>query len=81
MSCWVVFVRSLHGAGFFDIGHAWRADFDLGDARLSAGAELSMDVVVGYGLPLTLTSGIAWRHDGTGRESGPVAFARIGRAF
>jgi WD40 repeat protein len=76
-----VFVRSLHAAGFFDGGHAWGSHFDLDDARFSTGAELSMDVVLAYGLPLTLSSGIAWRHDGTGRESGAAAFARIGRAF
>ncbi len=51
------------------------------DARVSLGVELSVDTVLGYSLPVTFTSGAAWRHDGaTDRNSG-VVFGRIGRAF
>ena len=52
-----------------------------GDARVSLGVELSVDTVLGYSLPVTFTSGAAWRHDGvTDRNSGAI-FGRIGRAF
>jgi hypothetical protein len=37
--------------------------------------------VIGYTLPLTFAGGAAWRHDPSGRETGIVAFGRIGRAF
>jgi hypothetical protein len=75
------FVRSVHGAVFADVGHAWDQAFRMRDARVSLGVELSVDTVLGYSLPVTFTSGAAWRHDGaTDRNSG-VVFGRIGRAF
>jgi hypothetical protein len=75
------FVRALHGALFADAGHAWSERASLGDARLSLGAELSIDTVVGFVLPLTFSSGAAWRRDPVGDHDGWVAFGRIGRAF
>ena len=75
------FVRSVHGAVFADAGHAWSQAFRMRDARVSLGVELSVDTVLGYSLPVTFTSGAAWRHDGvTDRNSGAI-FGRIGRAF
>jgi hypothetical protein len=75
------FVRHLHAAVFVDGGQAWNTAFDPGDARLSVGAELSMDAVLGFTLPITLTTGAAWRHDGASVARGIVGFTRIGRAF
>lgn len=76
-----LFVRSLHGAVFVDAGHAWTGRARRSDVRVSVGAELSMDAVVGYALPVTLTAGGAWRAHGAGEGRRFVAFARIGRAF
>jgi hypothetical protein len=76
-----LFVRSLHGAIFADVGHAWTGAARWSDARLSIGAELSTDTVVGFALPVTFTAGAAWRRDGAAGGSGVVSFGRIGRAF
>ena len=84
------FFRTAHGALFADVGHAWDDEFRAADRRMSLGAELSLDGVVGYVLPLTFTAGAAWRFDGADLAVNPtggnlrrgiVAFARIGRAF
>jgi hypothetical protein len=75
-----VFVRVLHGAVFVDAGHAWTGRTRWADARVSIGAELSADAVVGFALPVTLTAGAAWRRDGGGPR-GIAVFGRIGRAF
>jgi hypothetical protein len=75
------FVRSVHGAVFVDAGHSWNETFRLRQARVSFGAELSVDTVLGYSLPITLTSGAAWRHDGVSDRNSGVIFGRIGRAF
>ncbi len=75
-----VFVRWLHVAAFADAGRIWS---DLRpDPRWKAawGAELSADVVAGYGLPLTLTAGMAWGRNG-GLPRGTTIYARMGRAF
>jgi len=73
------FLRTVHGAVFADAGTAWERDLQSADLSRSLGAELSFDVVLGYALPLTFTTGAAWR-DGPARR-GVVGFARIGRAF
>jgi hypothetical protein len=72
-----VFARVLHGAVFLDAGHAWVGSFRRADVTVSVGAELSLDAVVGYVLPLTFTAGGAW----ASQDRGFVGFARIGRAF
>jgi outer membrane protein assembly factor BamA len=74
------FLRSIHGAIFADVGHAWDDTFRAADLRRSLGAELSFDTVLGSTLGLTITTGAAWRHDGAGGR-GVAAFGRIGRAF
>ena len=74
------FLRSVHGAVFADAGQAWDRRFRSRDLHRSAGAELSFDTVLASSLPLTITGGVAWRHDGT-RSRGLVAFGRVGRAF
>jgi hypothetical protein len=78
---WPLLLRSVHGALFADAGAAWTTRYTRESRRASAGFELSADVVVGYSVPLTLTAGLAWRHDPTGRASGTAVFARVGRAF
>jgi hypothetical protein len=72
-----LFARTLHGALFADAGHAWESTFRRRDVQVSLGAELSLDAVIGYSLPLTLTTGAAWASNGRGF----VAFGRVGRAF
>jgi WD40-like Beta Propeller Repeat len=72
-----LFARTLHGAVFADAGHAWESTFRRRDVQVSLGAELSLDAVIGYSLPLTITTGAAWASDGRGF----VAFGRVGRAF
>jgi hypothetical protein len=76
-----IFLRSIHGAVFVDVGHAWTDTFRWADRRGSVGAEISADTVVGFALPLTFTAGGAWRRDGTRQEDGFVVFGRVGRAF
>ncbi len=74
---WPAFARVLHGAVFVDAGHAWDSVFERSDVTVSLGAELSLDGVVGYVLPLTVTAGGAW----VSHDRGLVGFARIGKAF
>jgi WD40-like Beta Propeller Repeat len=80
VGAWPFFARTLHAAVFVDVGHTWDVEPRLADARRSAGAELSLDTVLGHVLPLTVAAGAAWRHDG-GRGSEAAVFARVGRAF
>jgi hypothetical protein len=76
-----LFLRTIHGAVFFDAGQAWSNAPRWSDTRTSLGVELSADTVVGFALPLTFTAGAAVRFDGTTERSRLVAFARVGRAF
>jgi hypothetical protein len=76
-----LFFRTIHAAVFADAGDAWDDQFRLADVRTSAGAELSIDSVVGYSLPLTVATGVAWRHDPVAHHDGVTVFGRIGKAF
>ncbi len=76
-----LFLRTMHGALFADAGNAWTDSFRAAELRRSLGAEVSLDTVVGYALPVTFTSGVAWRHDPRDGRRGVVGFARVGRAF
>jgi hypothetical protein len=76
-----LFVRTIHAAVFADVGNAWTGTFRARASRRSIGAELSLDSVVGYSLPVTLTSGIAWRQDPGSERRGWAVFGRVGRAF
>ena len=77
-----LFLRTLHGAVFADAGHVWNDDFTWGDIKSSVGAEFSADVVAGFGLPLTVTAGVAWARDGaTGQRLGTAGYVRLGRSF
>lgn len=75
------FLRNIHAALFVDAGHAWSEGFRAEDIRSSIGAELSIDTVLGYFLPITVSTGAAWRRGPDPDARGFVAFARIGRAF
>ena len=78
---WPAFARALHGAVFVDAGAAWQRRLAREHVRVSAGVELSADVVVGYVLPLTVAAGAAWRYDPARASRGPAVFARVGHAF
>ena len=75
------FLRTAHAAIFADAGHAWNDAFRWSSVRTSVGAELSLDSVIGYALPLTFATGVAWRDDPATSRRGFVTFGRIGRAF
>jgi hypothetical protein len=76
-----VFFRTVHAAVFADAGNAWTERFRRADIRKAVGAELSLDAVLGYAMPVTVTTGVAWRDDPVGARQGAVVFGRMGRAF
>ncbi len=79
---WPVFLNVLHGAVFADAGSTWIGTRARGPLRTSLGAELSVDLTLGYGFPLTLAAGSAWTRDPSGqRPGGGAVFVRLGRAF
>jgi Tol biopolymer transport system component len=75
------FLRTAHAAVFADAGHAWTDDFRWSDLRTAFGAELSLDTVLSYIVPLTFTAGGAWRNNPVTGRRGFAAFGRVGRAF
>ena len=79
---WPLFFRAIHAAVFTDVGQAWTATFRAADAKASLGAELSVDAVLGFQLPVTVTAGAARGHDGSGTVPDHTAFyVQLGRAF
>jgi hypothetical protein len=77
-----VMFHTVHAALFLDAGYAWDREFRRSDLKTSLGGELSVDVVAGYHLPLTIGIGAAWTRDGAApRQDGGALFARIGRSF
>ena len=79
---WPLFLRTIHAAAFTDIGHAWTGTARWSDRKIGYGAEVSADVVAGFGLPLTWTAGMAWGRDGA--VSIPNArefYFRVGQSF
>jgi hypothetical protein len=79
---WPLFLHTVHAAAFLDLGHAWSGDFRAADAKTSAGGELSAEIVLGYGLPLTITAGAARGHDGAGRvRDATTGYLRFGTSF
>jgi hypothetical protein len=71
----------VHAAVFADAGNAWTERFRRADSRKGIGAELSLDAVLGYAMPVTFTTGLAWRDDPVGARQGAAVFGRMGRAF
>ncbi len=79
---WPAFLQTLHAAAFTDVGHAWTNTFRARDAKVSLGAELSVNVVAGYFFPVTVTAGAARGHDGSGSVLDQTTwYLRLGRAF
>ncbi|MBI2833603.1 MAG: hypothetical protein HYX76_04165, partial [Acidobacteria bacterium] len=79
---WPLFLRTIHGSLFADVGNAWFGRSPWRALKSAIGAELSLDAVVGYYSPTTFAAGVAWRHDRSGQlAGGPAVYARIGRAF
>jgi hypothetical protein len=79
---WPLFLRAVHTAVFSDVGEVWTAGFRAGDVKASFGAELSVDVILGFQLPVTATVGGAWGRDGSGRVPDHTAFyVQLGHAF
>jgi hypothetical protein len=79
---WPLFLHTVHAAAFVDAGQAWEARFQPQDMKISAGLELSADIVAGYWAPFTMTLGSAWGRDGIrGHNGGATVFVRVGRPF
>ena len=79
---WPILLHTLAASAFVDAGDAWTRTYRAGATKLSAGAELSSDVVLGYFARLTLTGGAAYGHDGAGIVADrATVYFRIGKAF
>jgi hypothetical protein len=79
---WPLFLRSVHATGFVDMGNAWTGPVAWADRKIGYGAEISADVVAGFGLPLTWTGGVAWGRDGADTIADTRSFYfRVGRSF
>jgi Tol biopolymer transport system component len=52
------FFKRLHGAAFAEAGNAWDDVFNRKDVKRSVGAEASMDMTLGYFLPVTVRLGL-----------------------
>jgi hypothetical protein len=82
ISTWPIFLHTVHASLFADAGQTWTRSRGASAWATDAGVELSADVVLGYGLPVTLTAGAARGDDRGSRVSdGWRAYVRIGRAF
>jgi outer membrane protein assembly factor BamA len=82
LGTWPAFLQTVHAAAFTDVGHVWTNVFRASDAKISVGAELSLDLVTGYFFPVTLTAGAARGHDGSGSVPDQTTwYIRLGRAF
>jgi hypothetical protein len=77
---WPAMLHTVHAAVFADAGHAWSETFRISDVKSSVGAELSVDVVAGYSIPLTVAGGVAWSRV-PGEPRSISAYLRLGRAF
>jgi Tol biopolymer transport system component len=73
-----VFLRHVHAALVADAAHVWSDRLRLAEVRSAAGVALGADTVVGHGLPLTATAGIA---RGFARDGETRAWLRLGLAF
>jgi len=77
---WPLFLRTLHGAVFADLGQVWDHSFSWAGYKASVGAEISLDTIVGFGAPITISAGLARAFRG-GRAAGASGYLRVGRAF
>jgi hypothetical protein len=82
LGVWPLFLHTIHATLFADAGHVWTETFSARDLKASFGAEFSASVVAGYVLPIAVTVGGAWGHDGSRQvPSGARWYARVGYAF
>jgi len=63
-----LFFQKLHGAVFFDAANAWETGFEVGDTVKSVGAELRLDLVLGYYAYATIRFGYARGLDDKGEN-------------
>jgi hypothetical protein len=54
-----IYFNRLHGTVFVDVGDAFSGSFDLATFRVGVGAELLLDITLGYLLPFTVRVGYA----------------------
>ncbi|PYR37495.1 MAG: hypothetical protein DMF89_06485 [Acidobacteria bacterium] len=79
---WPVFLQTLSATLFADAGHAWTTTFRGDDAKISAGAELGLDLAAGYSFPISAAIGVAWGRNGARPvERGATLYVRFGRSF
>jgi hypothetical protein len=78
---WPLFLHTVHGAVFADVGSAWTTGWSRDLVKTSLGAELSLDLVAGFSFPATVAFGGAWGHDERDQSNRATFFVRIGRAF
>jgi dipeptidyl aminopeptidase/acylaminoacyl peptidase len=79
---WPLFARKVWAAAFVDGGTTWDGHFAAAHLKRSYGAEVSLDVMLGYALPMTWTAGIAFpQHPSITRERTATVYFRIGRSF
>lgn len=78
------YLRTVHGAVLVDVGDAFFEPDELAPPRVGGGAELRVDTVVGWGIPLSARVGYAVALLGTGGY-GPVDlgawYFRVGSSF
>jgi hypothetical protein len=73
-----VFVRHLHAAVFADAASAWSGSFRIDGVKPSAGAALGADLILGHGLSITITAGLA---QGFASGGDTRSYFRTGLAF
>jgi outer membrane translocation and assembly module TamA len=82
IGAWPIFVQTFHGSVFADAGTVWTRRASASALKWDVGAELAVNVVLGYFVPVTLTTGAAWGHDRSRSvEDGWRIYLRLGRAF
>ena len=74
-------LRTLHSSAFLDVVHA--KDVGSSETRryAAAGVELSLDAVIGYALPGSVSVGAAWTMPRRDSASDARVYLRLGRAF
>jgi hypothetical protein len=58
-------LHNIHGKVFYNIGDAWRDEFESSDLLQGAGMELNTEIIIGYFLLLDLRMGYAHGFDST----------------
>ncbi|MGC2165972.1 MAG: BamA/TamA family outer membrane protein [Gallionella sp.] len=52
------YLKRIHGGAFFEAGNAWDSVFRRDDIKRSVGVEASLDMTLGYMLPITMRAGL-----------------------